>query len=660
MATDIEDLHRRFVTDLVTNHDFEDKKGYNSAMTKLRRKYHCQPRKTDMQDVYKDLLERGEVERHDAFEHFGIKYMVRSASGVLVVTVFTAQYFELRNGEKKRFDCAYDCHYCPDEPGQPRSYLSTEPGVKRANENDFDPVKQFDARMLQLVSCGHVPDKIEILVLGGTWSSYPMEYREDFIRDVYYAANTWLPDMVKDKGIKRARGPMELLTERQLNEVADARIIGITLETRPDCVNPTELQHFRRCGCTRVQLGIQHTDDAILKKINRRCNNRQNKRGIRYLKENGFKVDIHLMPDLPGSSIEKDWLMFLEVLNDEDLQVDQWKIYPTSVTNWTKIKEWYEAPDDDPDKYIPYAESDWDGFVDLLLRVKIAVHPWIRLNRVIRDIPNMSIIGGNPVTHLRDVLHKMLRDKGQRCRCIRCREIRDSRDIDPDKAELIVRQYRGNKGDEYYISFENPENNDALYGHLRLRFNDNLKNKVFPELTDAAMIRELHVYGKIVSVKDKEKYEKRAQHHGFGSRMLAKAEEITLARGLTKIAVISGDGVKPYYRKRGYRDVGEYLVKELKIKDSAEAEPEPFDDGSEMMTEALDEDLPVVEKTTRKAKSFFDEDSEEPSERTENLIKSKEDYYLSVEMCDLILRIILAIVFMLLGVIISLILEAMP
>lgn len=548
---EIEDLGE-FVTELVES-DFNDKKGYEQVVKGLRKKYKCIPSKAAMQITYGDLIEKGLVERNLEFEHYGVRKLVRSSSGVLVIAIFTAQYFQTQDGEQKRFDCAYDCHYCPDEPGQPRSYLSTEPGVKRAIQHDFDPIKQFDARLKQLVNCGHVPDKLEILVLGGTWSSYPLEYREDFIRDIYYAANTWS----NNRG--RSRGAMTLEMERQLNEIASARIIGITLETRPDCVNVTELRHFRRCGCTRVQLGIQHTNDLILKKINRRCNNRQNKRGIRLLKENGFKVDIHLMPDLPGSSIEMDREMFQSVLNDENLQADQWKIYPTTVTPYTKIKEWYENGE-----YQPYAESNFDGFVDLLVEVKALVWPWIRLNRIIRDIPNVSILGGNSVTHLRDLLRGVMKERDLQCHCIRCREIRDSRELRADQAQLVVRQYRGNQGDEYYLSFESPDRR-KLYGHLRLRFNDRLENRVFPELSRAGMIRELHVYGRLVSVQDKDRYTDRAQHYGFGTRLLEAAEKIVLERGLQKIAVISGDGVKPYYRKRGYWDEGEYLVKYLQV-----------------------------------------------------------------------------------------------
>jgi len=536
----------------------EFQKGYNA----VARQHKAYPKKFKLYLAYQQLVKDGRVSRSADYEKWGLSKRIRSSSGVLVVTVFTAKMWTDHDGIRRRFDCAYDCHYCPDEPGQPRSYLSTEPGVMRAIENEYNPIDQFNARMKQLVSCGHVPDKIEILVLGGTWSSYPMEYREDFIRDLYYAANTWKDGNGEGDGTGEGvsgREPDTLLAERVMNEVAKARIIGVTLETRPDQISRKEMEHFRRCGCTRVQLGIQHTNNDILKKINRQCTLRHNIRGIRFLKEAGFKVDIHLMPDLPGSSIEIDRAMFQQMLSDPDLQADQWKIYPTAVTEWTKIKEWYEEG-----SYVPYAETNFSGFMDLLIWVKCHVHPWIRLNRVIRDIPEQSMLGGYKIANLRNHLEKMMKEQGKTCACIRCREIRDSSSTDTSKVVLTTRTYQSSGGTEHYISFEDADSPNAdLYGHLRLRFNGNTTNRHFPELSGAGLIRELHVYGVLVATDDKTTYKDRAQHRGLGGRLLEEAERLTLKEGLAKIAVIAGDGVKPYYRNKGYMDVGHFLVKDL-------------------------------------------------------------------------------------------------
>lgn len=559
MSVDIEDIGKskidQFLIGLLDS-NFDNDKQYRTQFHKMSKKYKICPKKIILQAAYHRLVKEKIIQKNPSYEKWGVSKKIRSSSGVLVVTVFTAKMWIDQNGQKKRFDCAYDCHYCPDEPGQPRSYLSTEPGVMRAIENDYHPIRQFDARLQQLVSCGHTPDKIEILVLGGTWSSYPIEYRENFIRDIYYAANTWTRQMIDDQTIERVRQPDTLLAERTINETVQARIIGVTLETRPDQINKAEMRHFRRCGCTRVQLGVQHTDDKILKKINRRCSTRHTVRALRFLKNCGFKVDIHLMPDLPGSSIEIDRQMFIEMLNNPDLQADQWKIYPTAVTDFTKIKEWYQSGD-----YIPYAETDFEGFMDLLIWVMERVHPWIRLNRVIRDIPERSILGGNKIANLRNYIEKKMNDQGKKCLCVRSREIRDSDNLSIENVQLTIRKYAGNQGTEYYLSYEDPKTL-GLYGHLRLRINE--ENMFFPELSGCGLIRELHVYGKIVSTDDKSKHDDRAQHHGLGTRLVKEAERIILQdHGLNKSAVISGDGVKPYYRKLGYRDVGDYLIKDI-------------------------------------------------------------------------------------------------
>lgn len=569
MSRDIEDLVRDVAGE---GNYYPQRKDYDNAMKAARRRYKMCPSKVEMKDVYQRLIDEGEIPPNQSYEFWGLKRFVRSASGVLVVTVFTPEYYEDTSGDtsgdgiqgdsskvKRRFDCAYDCHYCPSEPGHPRSYLSTEPGVMRSIECDYDVMKQFDSRLNGLVRIGHTPDKLEILVLGGTWSSYPMSFRESFIRDIYYAANTWFVrnkvDVDTEMGdLVRSKESLEM--ERKYNEMSKGnRIIGVTLETRPDCVNVSELRHFRRCGCTRVQIGVQHTDDSVLRKVNRRCYTRHTIRAIRLLKEAGFKVDIHLMPDLPGSSVNLDRSMFKRMLTDPDLQADQWKIYPTSVTPWTKIEEWYREG-----SYQPYAEID-DGqlLMELLIEVMTQVHPWIRLNRVIRDIPERSIIGGNKTSHLRDVIDSEMKKRGLRCRDIRAREVRDH--YGPGQLgqmELVVRQYQASGGEEYYLSFE--DSDEILYGQLRLRFNANRGMAVgFEELRGCALIRELHVYGQLVAVGSGSDHGK-AQHLGLGRRLLEKAVSIAMEKGYSRLAVISGDGVKDYYRRYGFVESGDYLI----------------------------------------------------------------------------------------------------
>eukprot|EP00928_Gymnodinium_smaydae_P004963 TRINITY_DN11702_c0_g2_i4.p1 TRINITY_DN11702_c0_g2~~TRINITY_DN11702_c0_g2_i4.p1 ORF type:complete len:793 (+),score=144.60 TRINITY_DN11702_c0_g2_i4:253-2379(+) len=433
------------VIQLVTGTTFSTERDYDQRLRELRKKVKngMTLSKPQVQRAYSRLLEAGRVERNASFERIATKKAVRSNSGVVVITIVTAP---------GPFSCPQDCHYCPNEPGQPRSYLSTEPAVARANQNDFDPVRQFYDRAGTLAKQGHTVDKVEIIVLGGTWSGYPLEYQEEFCRDLFYAANTF--DEAKSKlGARQeaaasVRERLGITEEQRLNEVASVKIIGLTLETRPDHISKDELKRLRHFGCTRVQIGVQHTDDAVLKYINRGHNRRSATKAVQLLKNCGFKVDIHLMPDLPSSDPEKDWVMFKDVLHGEELQADHWKIYPCEVTPFTKIEEWYEAG-----KYMPYTERDPELLIELLSRVKAEVHPWIRLNRVIRDIPEVSIVAGNSNTNLRQAIFEKLKARGQSCRCIRCREVRDWPET-ADGLRLRVRTYRSSNGTEHFISIE--------------------------------------------------------------------------------------------------------------------------------------------------------------------------------------------------------------
>lgn len=632
---------------------YTDKVSFEKAQRQARRQYHIGPSKLDLQTTYSRLIRaKGEdkLSPSKVFESLCIKKAVRSESGVLVVTVLTSPYPEGTDGKPGRFDCAYDCAYCPSEPGMPRSYISTEPAVRRAIQNNWEPMEQFVDRVSMLAECGHTVDKIEVLVLGGTWSSYPMSYRENFVRDLFYTANCklFLPEEERE-----IREKLDLREERRINETAQHKIIGVTLETRPDCINEKEIHHLRDCGCTRVQLGVQHTDDVVLKKIKRACTRKDIVRGIGLLKQSGFKVDIHLMPDLPFSSYDADMKMFRDVLYSPELQADQWKIYPTSVVKHAAIEKWYEQG-----IYKPYADEDnGKKLLELVCQVKNLVHPWIRLNRVIRDIPEISILGGNDDTNMRQKVAKVMQSRGMSCYCIRCREVRDkATPKDIDEAELVVRKYSANDGTEYFISFESPQvkapppkkthttpwyqnvnfqaslavcvvamavvvegnhlsvfsvvaallflqlvslisayslsteqpskeeckfqqeqreqeyltgllrshpERRMIYAFTRLRINNDSSHNVFQELVNSGLIRELHVYGILISVSDKTEYADRPQHSGFGRKLVDKACQLTQSHGLKKIAVISGDGVKNYYRKQGFEDEGKYLTRIL-------------------------------------------------------------------------------------------------
>ena len=485
--------------------------------------------------------------------------------------MLTSPYPEV-NGVKQTFSCAWNCHYCPSEPGQPRSYLHEEPAVRRANQNGFDAVLQFTDRAATLAGNGHPLDKIELLVLGGTWASYPHAYQEAFVRDLFYAANTFY--------LRGAAKPprRSLAAEQASNEGALVKIIGLTLETRPDTITPDELRRLRAYGCTRVQLGLQHTDDGVLRRVNRGCGNAAAVRALRLLKDACYKVDVHLMPNLPGASPELDEEMFRRMSCEADMQADQWKIYPCEVTPWTAIKRWF-----DEGSFVPYPD---EVLFQLILRAKAGVKPWVRLNRVVRDIPSQYILGGVDAPNMRQTLALHLAAQGRACACIRCREVGAEAAKAPS-ARLTERVYPASGGTEHFLSFETPDG-ATIFAFVRLRLlppgGGAEAHTTFPRLRGCGLIRELHVYGQLVPSLPRSgrradrwlgwlrgagagKGAEAPQHSGFGRALMARAEQVACAHGCTGMAVIAGVGTRGYYRRLGYEldgpEEGGFMVKRL-------------------------------------------------------------------------------------------------
>ena len=484
-----------------------------------------------------------------------LKRAMRSQSGVLVVTVFThahPEFIDSKTGEKKKqkFSCKHNCYYCPLEPPseengwmeQPRSYLSKEPGVARSVQVGYDTVAQVHLRIAQYLRMGHQIDKLEVLVLGGTFSEYPREYQTTFIRDIYYASNTALGNH------RDERFPLE--TEILLNESSSVRVIGLTLETRPDTINLDEIKLFRKFGCTRVQMGMQHTDDTILKLSNRGHGIQDTRNAIKLLKDNCYKLDLHVMPNLLGSNPEKDIEMINQILYDPSLQADQLKLYPVSVVPWSMYEKMYKDG-----RYKPYSD---EKLKDVLLYAMKNMHPWIRLNRVIRDIPMQDILGGCSVPNMRQELDKLSGSKD-----IRSREVKGK---PMGKYYRKVRKYKASRGTEIFISYESKDEK-IIYGFLRLRIPQRhfgMPPEVLPEMKNSALIRECHVYSTLSKVgqnKDKDS----SQHKGIGTRLLKDAELFALMNGYSSLICISGIGVREYYRKRGYTITTEhgYLKKNI-------------------------------------------------------------------------------------------------
>lgn len=488
--------------------------------------------------VYRNMLEQSKIEAILNLENALIKNPSRNISGVTVLTVLTAPF---PNGQK--FSCEHDCFYCPQEPNQPRSYLKKEPAVARANDENFSPSGQINSRLNSLSMNGHTLDKVEIIIEGGTFTEYPEEYLRDFICEMIYTINTYWD--------KEKREMLSIHEEIMINAAAKIRIIGICSETRPDCIvkyGHRWLCLFREWGITRVQIGVQHTDNKILKKINRGHKVEDSIDAIRILKDNCFKVDIHAMPDLPGSDPNKDIAMISKIYHDSNFSPDQVKIYPCQVVPWTKIEKWFKDG-----SYVPYADSNFEKFCDVI-EMSISNCPYhIRLPRVVRDIPNSYIEGGNQVTNLRQIIQNRIEKKGIAIKEIRHRECGRHPEYLVEEAKLFVEKIYCNQGIDYFISYESSDRK-ALFGYLRLRipsiYGDD--EKIFNELVGSALIREIHVYGRVISVGEA-RLDNSAQHYGLGKRLIHKAESIAFeVHNMSKISVISGMGVVNYYKKLGY------------------------------------------------------------------------------------------------------------
>ena len=577
--TTIEYMNENILIDFfsyLSSKTYESRGDYEEAIKYLFRKYRLNVSKASMVHYYRRLINQNKIIFNPNLEVYMRKRVSRSASGVVVITVFTGP---------STFSCPMDCHYCPqerDENGkmtQPRSYSSGEPGSARGLQNNFDPVKQTLDRIASLEMTGHIeptpnnPCKLEFIVSGGTFNFYPKDYLMNFMTSLYYACNCYYdfqrfyiqgldadsPDSIP------VRPMLSIEEEQKINETATHRVIGMTIETRPDWITKkgthwndevdlSEIKLFRQYGVTRIQIGIQHTDDNILKKVNRKCTNSENKWGIYILKQNGFKVDIHIMLDLPYSSPDQDKVMLQTIIDDPYYHADQWKLYPTLVLNFTKIKEWYDAG-----IYKPYAEqNNGRDLIDVLKYVKKQVYPWIRINRVFRDFPTKEIMGGSKVTHMRDVVLKEMDKENIKCNCLRCREVK-FQDYNPKDIKFKINKYIASKGIEYFLSYTSNDEN-ILYGYLRLRFNKT-NHGVLPVLQNTAMIRELHVLGMQVSVNNNQNNINKTQHKNLGTKLIRYAEFLSLINGYKQISIISGVGVRQYYVKRGYIYENTYMKK---------------------------------------------------------------------------------------------------
>lgn len=481
--------------------------------------------------AYRSLVSRGKLPNDAGFLKILRKRGVRSRSGIASVTVIT-----------KSFPCPGSCVFCPNEPKMPKSYLSNEPAIMRAILNDFDPYKQVLSRLNGLNKTGHITDKVDVIVSGGTFSFYPYRYQSDFVRNIYNALN--YPK-------SRARS---LAEAQRINETSLNRCIGLSVETRPDHIDEEELIRLRKFGVTKIEVGIQSLNDRVLKLNKRGHTVAQAQKSLQLMRDAGFKINCHMMPNLYGSDIENDLNDFKELFSNSAYLPDWLKIYPCIVVPWSALEKMYKDG-----KYKPYTDEE---LIDLMIEIKRLVPEYTRITRLYRDIPSNIVIGGSKLSNLRQIVHQRMDKQGIKCRCIRCREIRDEK-IFLGQTEMRVKEFDASEGKEFFISFDDVSK-DKICSLLRLRFTSySLKgeNHFIKELNGAALIREVHTYGEQVKIASGAVGE--SQHIGLGKRMILEAERISRENGFKKIAVISGIGVREYYKKLGYRLEGTYMVKKL-------------------------------------------------------------------------------------------------
>ncbi len=461
----------------------------------------------------------------------------RTISGVTVVAVMT-QPHQCPQPEP--------CAYCPGGPntGSPQSYTGHEPAAMRGNQNNYDPYEQVKSRIDQLTAIGHKVDKIELIIMGGTFPSTPIEYQTWFIKRCLDAIT---------------QNQSSTLEEAKRNaEQSKIRNVGITVETRPDWAKQPHIDAMLEMGVTRVELGVQNPNDALYKKVGRLHTVADVQEATQMLKDAGLKIVYHLMPGMPGSNLENDLDSFRNIFVNSAYKPDMIKIYPCLVIEKTKTYKWYQEG-----LYKPYSTEE---AVDLISNIKKNLPLWVRVMRVQRDIPARLIIDGVKKSNLRQLAQQRLAEEGKRCRCIRCREVGHRQlveGIKPNLNNISISSitYEASDGKEIFISAEDQEN-DVLIGYLRLRIPSIKAHRSEINKTPSAIVRELHVYGPLVPVG------KRSsgawQHRGYGAVLLKEAERIAKEEyEAEKLLVISALGTKKYYMRFGYQHDGPYVSKIL-------------------------------------------------------------------------------------------------
>lgn len=539
---------------------------------KLCRKYRLKKIPTDI-----EIMLHAGIKDMPKIRKFLLAKPTRTISGVAVCAIMT-----------KPYPCPHGkCVYCPGGLNSafgtvPQSYTGKEPATRRAIRNKYNAYLQVMNRLEQYVVAAHVLDKLELIIMGGTFPSFPKSYQKDFVKNAIQAMNDFsslfiknsvlnlikfkeffqLPGDITDKKrtksihkkllkIKNSR-KTTLEKEQSRNEKTGIRCIGLTIETRPDYGKLKQANEMLRLGCTRVELGIQTVYDRVLEKIERSHSVNDSVESTRILKDLGFKINYHVMPGLPGVTEKQDLAALKTLFEDENFRPDMLKIYPCMVMRGTKLfEEWKKG------KFKPLTTK---KAAELIAEFKKYVPEYVRIMRVQRDIPTFMTSSGIDRTNLRQYVEKICNEKNIKCRCIRCREARFSpiKNVNINNIKIKIIEYKASHGKEFFIAAED-EKNDVLFGYCRLRFPSQFLRK---EITkDSALIREIHIYSTAVQIgkKSKESF----QHRGIGKKLMKIAEEIAKNNNKDKIVVLSGIGAKQYFAKLGYKHDGPYMSKIL-------------------------------------------------------------------------------------------------
>jgi elongator complex protein 3 len=520
----------------------ENPETLSSIKRKMAKKFKTScPSNIDLLESYHELVRNKKIKKAPWIENLLRIRPVRSLSGIVNVSVLT-----------KPYPCPGKCIYCPQEKDIPKSYLDKEPAVMRAILTNYHPATQVLIRLASLKKTGHPTDKIELRIIGATWSFYSKKYQTWFIKECFRGANEFEGKRTKNQSLSY---------HQKRNENSKHRIIGLSVETRPDFIDKKEVMRMRKMGVTRVELGVQSIYDDVLEKNKRGHGIKETKKATKLLKDAGMKVCYQMMPNLFGSTLKKDEEMFRTLFSSPEFQPDLLKIYPTAIIKGTLLHNYWKKG-----KYKPYSKKQ---LISLVKKIKRMVPFYVRIQRITRDIPPSKIVAGPAkISNLRQIITEDMKKEGWRCKCIRCREagkiysLKKEKDFFKKKVSLFRQEYSASGGKEIFLSFED-EKREILFSLLRLRIPSGDKNMI-SSLKNSALIREVHTYSQLLPIKKGKSSLVSGQHKGLGKKLIKEAEKIAKKEfGLKKIAVISGIGVRNYYKKLGYSLENTYMVKKL-------------------------------------------------------------------------------------------------